>query len=428
MNTKELMLIFGTSADPIHQGHVELIVDAAKALTQRGWKVAEVVIMPVFRHHNIRDGVKRSLTLTFEHRFTMCQLAAEALRGLLECTVEKVSVSDLEQELVWKSNRPNFTAETMEVLRKRTRTEIELAFLIGADSFTGDYSYENETDRPPSLTHWYRWEDLVKDVTLVLSPREGFEPNPRFIQHLDQMGGRLVYLKEIKVMNISSRQIRARLESGTAPAVLAAEGLLSPEIASYLAKHDMINTWRQIDSKAPVQVVTEEISPADNLEIRIGKRLFEQKLTLGLAESCTGGLIGHRITNVPGASDYFMGSIVSYAYQAKVKLLGVKWDTLQKNGAVSRATVLEMAQGARKAFGSDIGLSVSCIAGPGGATTDKPVGTAWCALATPEGEDAFHFLLEGDRESVKAQLAQKALEKLGEYLEERSEVGATADG
>ncbi|NLE83563.1 MAG: CinA family protein, partial [Chloroflexi bacterium] len=129
----------------------------------------------------------------------------------------------------------------------------------------------------------------------------------------------------------------------------------------------------------------------------------------------------------PGSSDYFMGSIVSYAYQAKVNLLGVSWDTLQKHGAVSRATVLEMAEGARKAFNSDLGLSVCCIAGPGGATTDKPVGTSWIALSTPEDDRAYHFLLQGDRESVKAQLAQKALEILGEYLEECAGNGATAD-
>ena len=158
----------------------------------------------------------------------------------------------------------------------------------------------------------------------------------------------------------------------------------------------------------------------DNLPTRIGKFLFEQKLTLGLAESCTGGLIGHMLTNVPGASEYFMGSIVAYAYQAKVKLLGVSWDTLQKNGAVSSATVLEMAQGARRAFNTDVGLSVSCIAGPGGATTDKPVGTSWCGLSTPDGDWSYHFQLEGNRETIKSQLAHLALEKLGEYLEERS--------
>ncbi len=407
----ELKLIFGTSADPLHQGHVELVIDAVKALTARGWKVAEVILMPVFRHHNIREGVKRSLTLTFEHRYTICQLAADEIRQALGDIVEKVSVSDLERELVWQSNRPNFTAETIEAMRKRTGPKIELAFLIGADSFTGE---------SPGFAQWHRWEELIKDAMLVISPRQGFIPNQSFIERLTEQGGRVIYLEEVEVSDISSRTIRTRLETGTEPSTLAAEGILNPEIAEYIARNVLVNIWKQIDTKQPVQIVTEKVMETDNLPTRIGKLLFEQKLTLGLAESCTGGLIGHMITNVPGASEFFMGSIVAYAYQAKVKLLGVSWDTLQKHGAVSSATVLEMALGARQAFNTDIGLSVSCIAGPGGATTDKLVGTSWCCLSTPNGDWSYHFQLEGNREAIKSQLAHLALEKLGDYLEKRS--------
>ncbi len=408
---KQLLLVFGTSADPLHEGHVELIVDAVKALTARGWRVAEVILMPVFRHHNIREGIKRSLTLTFDHRFAISQLAADELARTLDGLVGKVSISDLERELVWQSNRPNFTAETMEALRARTDPTLELAFLIGADSFSGE---------KPNFLQWYRWKDLIKDAMLVISPREGFAPNRDFIKNLVERGGKIVYLEEIVIFDVSSSNIRARLEEGTDPSDLVEEGILSHEIAEYIVQNDIVSVWKQIDTKTPVQVVTESIMETDNLETRIGKRLFEQKMTLGLAESCTGGLIGHRLTNVPGSSEYFMGSIVSYAYQAKVKLLGVNWETLQSYGAVSSQTVLEMAQGARRAFNSDIGLSVSCIAGPGGATTIKPVGTSWCGLSTPEGDWSYHFQLEGDRESIKAQLAQQALEKLSEYLEKHS--------
>ncbi len=407
---KQLMLVFGTSADPLHEGHVELIVDAVNALAARGWEIAEVVLMPVFRHHNIREGIKRSLTLTYDHRFAICQLAADEIARVLDGTVGKVNVSDLERELVWQSNRPNFTAETMEALRARTDPALELAFLIGADSFSGD---------EPNFLQWYRWEKLIKDAMLVISPREGFSPNQNFIKELTSQGGRIVYLEEIVVSDISSSMIRARLEAGSDPSVMLEEGFLSQQIVDYIARNDIVSVWKQIDTKEPDQLVTEKIMETDNLETRIGKRLFEQKLTLGLGESCTGGLIGHRLTNVPGSSEYFMGSVVSYDYQAKVKLLGVSWETLQTYGAVSSETVLEMARGARRAFKSDIGLSVSCIAGPGGATTNKPVGTSWCGLSTPEGDWSFHFQLEGDRESVKAQLAQLALEKLVEYLEER---------
>lgn len=402
-----LKLVFGTSADPLHEGHVELIIDAVKALTARGYSVAEVVLMPVFRHHNIREGVKRSLELTYDHRFTICQLAADEIWQSLQGWVEAVNVSDLERELVWQSNRPNFTAETMKTLRGQTDSSLELAFLIGADSFSGEQ---------PGFSQWYQWEELIKDTMLVVSPREGFNPNQAFLESLINLGGRIVYLEEIGISDVSSREIRARLEEGAAPRSLVDEGFLNPKIADYIADNDIVRVWKQINSKSPALEITEKVMDTDSVETRIGKLLFSQKLTLGLAESCTGGLIGHLLTNVPGSSEYFMGSIVSYAYSAKVKLLGVSWETLQKYGAVSSQTVLEMAQGARQAFNSDLGLSVSCIAGPGGATADKPVGTSWCGLSTPEGDWSYFFQLKGERESIKAQLAQLALEKLGEYL------------
>ena len=113
-----------------------------------------------------------------------------------------------------------------------------------------------------------------------------------------------------------------------------------------------------------------------------------------------------------------MGGIVSYAYSAKVNLLGVSWATLKQYGAVSAEVVREMALGARKAFNTDIGLAVSCIAGPGGATPSKPVGTSWCGISFGEVDRQYHFLLEGSRLQVKEQLAQKALESLLTLLEE----------
>src|SRR5215510_3508908 len=135
-------------------------------------------------------------------------------------------------------------------------------------------------------------------------------------------------------------------------------------------------------------------------------------LKLGAAESCTGGLIGSRITDIPGSSEYFLGSIVAYAYEVKVALLGVSWDTLNKYGAVSRETVLGMAYGARKQLKSDIAISVSGIAGPGGGTPEKPVGTTWIGLVTPDGEWAKVFHFTGSREENKSSSATAALEML----------------
>lgn len=151
-------------------------------------------------------------------------------------------------------------------------------------------------------------------------------------------------------------------------------------------------------------------------EIEVGKLLNERRLTLALAESCTGGLVGHRMTNVPGSSGYFIGGVVAYSYEAKVKTLGVSWDTLNNFGAVSSETVIEMARGARKLMDADIAVSVSGIAGPSGGTTDKPVGTTWVGLAANDGEWSREFQFKGDREQNKVFSADAALRMLLDYL------------
>jgi PncC family amidohydrolase len=156
---------------------------------------------------------------------------------------------------------------------------------------------------------------------------------------------------------------------------------------------------------------------ADSLEYQIGRLLRERGLKLSLAESCTGGLLGDRITNLPGSSEYFWGSLVTYAYEAKVALLNVSWDTLNSRGAVSRETVLEMARGARAALSTDIAVSVSGIAGPGGGTDEKPVGTTWICLVAADGEWTRLFQFEGDRLQNKASAADAALRLLLDYLE-----------
>lgn len=162
---------------------------------------------------------------------------------------------------------------------------------------------------------------------------------------------------------------------------------------------------------------TLEINLDRPLELLLGQLLRQRGLKLATAESCTGGLIADRITDVPGSSEYFLGGFVSYAYEAKVASLGVSWDTLQKFGAVSRETVLEMARGARTALDADIAISVSGIAGPGGGMPEKPVGTTWIGLVTPEGESAEVFYWKGDRRENKEQSAQQAMKMVIEYLE-----------
>lgn len=157
--------------------------------------------------------------------------------------------------------------------------------------------------------------------------------------------------------------------------------------------------------------------PTTPLENIVGELLRRRGLRLAVAESCTGGLVSHLITNVPGSSTYFMGGVIAYAYEAKVRLLGVSWQTLEKHGAVSQETVLEMAAGVRKALAADIGISVSGIAGPSGGTPEKPVGLTWIGLSTEGGDEAYSYIWEGNRMAVKEKSARQALRMLKDYLE-----------
>jgi nicotinamide-nucleotide amidase len=123
----------------------------------------------------------------------------------------------------------------------------------------------------------------------------------------------------------------------------------------------------------------------DELEAVIGAILVKNNATIGTAESCTGGFLAHRLTNIPGSSAYFEGSVVSYSNSVKVNVLGVSQDTIMKHGAVSEETAREMAEGARKLLNTTYALSTTGIAGPDGGTAEKPVGTVWIACATPSG-------------------------------------------
>src|SRR5205814_1401831 len=127
------------------------------------------------------------------------------------------------------------------------------------------------------------------------------------------------------------------------------------------------------------------------------------------AESCTGGAIAARITRVPGSSDYFKSSVVSYSNESKIHFLGVKPATIEAHGAVSRETALEMAEGALRASAADIALSTTGVAGPGGGSAEKPAGTVWMALARRGGSEAKLFQFSGDRERVIRGGAQAAL-------------------
>jgi nicotinamide-nucleotide amidase len=154
----------------------------------------------------------------------------------------------------------------------------------------------------------------------------------------------------------------------------------------------------------------------DEIENVVVRRLTEAKKTLALAESCTGGNLAHRVTNVPGASEIFLGGVVSYANEAKENLLGVRAETLRQHGAVSEAVAREMAAGAREKFGADFALAVTGVAGPGGGTPDKPAGTVFIALATAAGVEVDRRFNPWERATFKEVTVTQALEKLRNRL------------
>lgn len=160
--------------------------------------------------------------------------------------------------------------------------------------------------------------------------------------------------------------------------------------------------------KAETEALSDQLQPMvgnfiyghgeDSLEAAVGKLLRDAKLTLSIAESCTGGYLSHLITSVPGCSDYYLGTMIPYSYEIKMRQLGVRPEVLEKHGAVSEPTIIEMANIVRAKFNTHIGVATSGIAGPGGATPEKPVGTVWIAFSDKDKTVTRKLQLSPDRE------------------------------
>ena len=153
-----------------------------------------------------------------------------------------------------------------------------------------------------------------------------------------------------------------------------------------------------------------------SLEQEVGNLLHQKGLTLGIVESATGGLISHLITNVPGSSDYYKGAVTAYSNEAKIKIVGVKADTINQHGAVSPQVAKEMAQGGSKVLAADICLADTGIAGPTGATPGKPLGLFYIGLSHRAGTYSRKHNFQGNREQNKRLAAEAALGWLKEYL------------
>ncbi|HSW96657.1 MAG TPA: CinA family protein [Candidatus Saccharimonadales bacterium] len=153
------------------------------------------------------------------------------------------------------------------------------------------------------------------------------------------------------------------------------------------------------------------------IEAQIGILLIRHKMTLAVAESCTGGLVGNLITNISGSSEYFLGGIIAYNNSIKTDMLGVKKETIERFGAVSEETAKEMAKNVQEKFCSDIGLSITGIAGPSGGSPEKPVGLTYIGVAIKDIVIVRKFIWRGDRIENKQQSANAALEIIKKYGE-----------
>lgn len=221
--------------------------------------------------------------------------------------------------------------------------------------------------------------------------------------------------KMLKVYDVAESQLAQHLENwenalkdGIKLAYLPSPGLVRLRIT---AKGEAVKLLEETyDSLKEVLQGMRYTEGEDALEKQIGILLRKKGVTVSTAESCTGGEIAHLLTSVPGSSDYFKGSVVAYANEVKINVLGVSPEDINREGAVSEPVVLQMAEGVKKLTGTDYAVSTSGIAGPDGGTEEKPVGTVWIGVATPEGSFARKFVFSFTRERNIAKAAAKALE------------------
>ncbi len=238
-----------------------------------------------------------------------------------------------------------------------------------------------------------------------------------------RLGNELLKYKMLGVFDVPEaalamhlRDYENSLPSGISLAYLPSAGYVRLRLtAKGVAVEQLEHFWQcLLKQLSPFSIeCCEEFSP----EEMFAKKLRQHPVTIATAESCTGGNIAHLITAAAGSSAYFLGGIVSYANEVKINVLGVRAQDLQQYGAVSEAVALQMAEGARRVTGADYAVSTTGIAGPGGGSIQKPVGTIWIGVAGPKGSWAkeFHFSAVRERNISKASV--KALELLLEEIE-----------
>lgn len=233
--------------------------------------------------------------------------------------------------------------------------------------------------------------------------------------------------KLFKIFNMSEIEVNQRISSlKLADNVQIGYYPVFPEVHLSLTVRGHSREKLNETFTSSCELISKALRPAlfgydrDNMEIVVARLLSETGFTLATAESCTGGLISHKLTSIPGSSCYFLGGVTSYANSLKVSMLDVKRHDLDTVGAVSEEVARTMADNVKKITGADFGISVTGIAGPDGGTPEKPVGTVYIGLATPNETQVNRYLFSGERQEIQEITAQSGLDLIRSYLLENN--------
>ena len=236
-------------------------------------------------------------------------------------------------------------------------------------------------------------------------------------------GGRLMASKLFHITGIPESELDARIAplytacAGIEVTVLAGTAHISVRLSKWLDKGESAADIEELGAKIQAELGDAVFSASgETMEEVVGGLLRESGKTLAVAESCTSGMLGMRITNVAGSSDYFRGGVLCYSNDAKMKLCGVPPETIAMYGAVSAETAEALARGVRSALSSDIGVSITGIAGPGGGSAEKPVGLVYIGISDGDRAKIHHRVMPGNRESVRERSAYLALSMLRRFL------------
>ena len=286
----------------------------------------------------------------------------------------------------------------------------------------GAVIFDNDYGTAPSLAI-SGGENNSKTVIMLPGPPSELVPifREKIIPYLRERSDRVLVSRNVHIFGMGESMVESKIED-------IMKNSTNPTVAPYCKEGEVrlrVTASAESEDKARAMCdeVIEKISATevgeyiygvdiDSLERAVVEFLRARGLTVAFAESCTGGLVAKRMTDVSGCSDVFMGSCVTYANEAKMRLVGVKAETLEKYGAVSAETAREMARGARERIGSDVAVSITGIAGPGGGTAEKPVGTVYLAISTKNGEDVRKLSLSSmrSREYIRTVSASNAFD------------------